>query len=333
MSARNGQKLKLLYIIDILRKYSDEENPISAVKLCEILAELGISAERKAIYNDIDNLTFYGYDIVHTRVPKNGYFLASREFELPEIYLLSDAIRSAPFISPKKSRELISKLDNMLSLNQQKKREKGIYINENAKSLNEEIYYNIDTISSAIENRLKITFKHGKKSLNENREIVTTYKDMTVSPYALCWQDDYYYLIGNYSKYDNLIHLRLDRMKKVSITDESIRPFSEVSEYTEFFDIHDYTNKIFGMFGGDLQKIELTCSKDILEQVVDKFSDKIFIKNLTDTHFSFSADVAISEALVTWISNYADKITVKSPQTLIDMITARAESIIKNYNH
>ena len=99
MAARSGQKLKLLYIADILKKYTDEENPISATEICQKLLEFGVTAERKAIYNDIDNLCFYGYDIVHTRTPKNGYFLASREFELPEIYLLCDAIRSAPFIS------------------------------------------------------------------------------------------------------------------------------------------------------------------------------------------------------------------------------------------
>lgn len=331
MAARNGQKLKLLYIIDILKKHSDEDNPISAIKLCEMLNEVGISAERKAIYDDIDNLIFYGFDIIHTRTPKNGYFLASREFELPEIYLLSDAIRSAPFITPKKSRELISKLDNMLSTNQLKKREKGIYINEATKSLNEEIYYNIDKISTAIEKGKKITLKHGKKVLNENKEIVTVFKEITISPYALCWQDDYYYLIGNYSKYDNLIHLRVDRIKKVEILEEKIRHFSEVSEYKDFFDINDYTNKLFGMFGGTTQKIEFTCKKEILEQVTDKFSDKIFIKNVTESTFSFSADVVISEALVTWISNYGDKIKVNSPEKLKNMIKARAEDILKNY--
>jgi len=331
MAARSGQKLKLLHIIDILNKHSDEDNPISANEICNRLEELGVSAERKAIYNDIENLIFYGYDIVHTRIPSNGYFLASREFELPEIYLLCDAIRSAPFISAKKSRELIQKLDSFISINQQKKREKGIYIKEDTKCENEEIYYNIDTVSQAISKNKKVRFKYGTRHLNESREIVTEYKEMTVSPYALVWQDDYYYLIGNYSKYDNLLHLRVDRMRKVDITDEPVRHFSEVSEYKDFFDAADYTNKLFGMFGGSLQKIEFLCDKSILEQVVDRFSDKIFIKNVTETHFSFSADIAISNALVTWIANYGDKIKVLSPESLKNMITERAEKIISLY--
>ncbi|MBR4073451.1 MAG: WYL domain-containing protein, partial [Clostridia bacterium] len=288
-------------------------------------------AERKAIYNDIENLIFYGFDIVHTRVPSNGYFLASREFELPEIYLLCDAVRSAPFISVKKSRELISKLDSMLSDSQLKKREKGIYINEASKCENEEIYYNINTISSAINDRKKITFRYGKRKLGDSRKIETVYREMTVSPYALVWQDDYYYLLGNHAKHDNLIHLRVDRMRKVTATDEPVRHFSEVSEYKEFFDVADYTNKLFGMYGGQLERTDFTCSVEILEQVIDRFSDKIFIKNVTDTHFSFSVDVAISEALVTWIMNYGDKITVNSPEKLKDMIKFRTEAILKNY--
>lgn len=331
MAARSGQKLKLLYIIDILKKYTDEDNPISANEICEKLAENGVTAERKAIYDDIENLQFYGYDIVHTRTPKNGYFLASREFELPEIYLLSDAIRSAPFISPKKSRELISKLDSMLSVTQQKKREKGIFINEQTKCLNEEIYYNIDTISTAIEHKKQITFKYGTRKLDSDRQITTNYKEMTVSPYALVWQDDYYYLICNYSKYDNLLHLRVDRMRKVEITDIAVRHFSEVSEYTEFFDVNDYTNKLFGMFGGELKAVTLNCKKDMLEQVADRFGDKIFIKNVTEDTFSFSSDVAISEALVTWILNYGDKITVLSPEGLKEMIIKRTETILNKY--
>ena len=120
--------MKLLYIVDILEKYTDEDNPINATELCNRLEALGVSAERKAIYNDIDTLIDFGYDIIKTRVPRFGYFLASRRFELPEVYLLSDAVRSAEFISPKKTRELISKLDSMLSENQARKRENGIYI-------------------------------------------------------------------------------------------------------------------------------------------------------------------------------------------------------------
>ena len=195
MAARRGQKVKLLHIIEILKKYTDEEHPLSASQICEKLESVGVTAERKAIYDDIECLINFGYDIVQTRVPKSGYFMGARDFELPEIYLLGDAVRTAKFISAKKTRELTSKLEGMLSCYQQ--REKGIYIDSSNKTRNEEIFYNIDAIGHAIESHKKITFKYGMRSLYPNREIITTYKSRKISPYAMTWQDDHYYLIGN----------------------------------------------------------------------------------------------------------------------------------------
>lgn len=331
MASRYGQKVKILHIIDILRKYSDEQNPINAQDICRELEKRGVTAERKAIYDDIAELCDYGYDIIKTATPKKGYFLASREFEIPEIYLLSDAVRTAKFISAKKSRELISKLDEVLSINQVKQREKGIFFETDSKCANEEIYYNIDGISSAIEQKKKITFDYCTRSLSENRELKTNVKQMKLSPYALTWQGDYYYVIGNYEKYHNLLHLRLDRIKNVEISEEPYRHFSEVSEYKESFDIADYTKKLFGMYSGELEEIELKCNKKIIEQVIDRFSDKIFIKKVTEDTFSFSVEAAISEALVTWIMNYGDDIYVTSPAHLRERILSRAQEIIKQY--
>lgn len=329
MAARRGQKVKLLHIIDILKKYTDEEHPLSATQICEKLEDVGVTAERKAIYDDIECLIGFGYDIIQTRTPKSGYFLGSREFELPEIYLLGDAVRTAKFISTKKTRELTGKLEGMLSIYQH--REKGIYIDGSDKTHNEEIFYNIDAIGRAIENRRKITFKYGTRSLAENREIVTSYKMRTISPYAMTWQDDHYYLIGNYDKYDNLIHFRIDRMRAVTEINEPWRHYSEVSEYKDTFDVADYTRKLFGMFVGKEQKVELRCKRDILEQVADRFGENVFIKNVTDTHFDLGVDAALSEALVTWITNYGDGIEVLSPQSLRDMIKSRAEKILSLY--
>ena len=154
------QKLKLIYILDILRKFSDEEHPLSANEICNYLEQNGISAERKSVYSDIEALCEYGYDIIRSFTPKKGFFLASREFEEAEIYLLCDAVRTAKFISPKKTRELVSKLDSMLSKNQLLYREKNIYFDSNQKCQNEEIYYNIDKISRAISKSKKIKFKY-----------------------------------------------------------------------------------------------------------------------------------------------------------------------------
>lgn len=327
MAARRGQKIKLLYIIKILTELTDEEHPLSATEICQKLESYDVTAERKAIYDDINCLIDFGYDIIQTRVPKNGYFLASRDFELPEIFLLGDAVRTAKFISEKKTRELTAKLDALTSRYQSKRNIRGIYIDGSGKTSNEEIFYNIDAINTAIEEGKKITFKYGRRTLKNGREIVTEYKEHIVSPYAMTWQDDHYYLICNYDKYDNLMNLRIDRIRAIKLTDAPIRNFSEVSDYRDTFDVADYTKKLFGMFGGDMQEIKLRCNNAILEPVVDRFGKNIFITNVTDTSFDFTVKAAISDGLVTWIMNYADNIEVIKPTLLRDKIKDRADRV------
>lgn len=329
MSKSWGQKLKLIAVLDVLREHSDEENPITASAICDLLAERGITAERKSVYADIEALTDYGYDIVRSYSPK-GFFLGSREFEEAEIYLLSDAVRTAKFISPKKTRVLVKKLDSLLSRGQRKKREKDIYFNPSQKCSNEEIFYNIDTISQAIRQNKMVEFDYVSREL-KGREFVDVIKKLWVSPYALTWQDDHYYLICNFQKYDNLVHMRLDRMSKVKIRKETARHFSEVSEYTDFFDVADYTNKIFGMYTGNIQTIELCCKKKLAKTVVDRFSENIFITNVTDDEFCFSYKAAVSDALVTFLLNFGDEIKVINPQNLKEMIVNRAEKVINMY--
>ena len=326
-----GQKLKILYVLDILKKHSDEQNPLTATAICDLLARQGIEAERKSIYADIESLCDYGCDIIYSSSPK-GYFLGERDFEEAEIYLLSDAVRTAKFISPKKTRELVKKLDSMLSVPQRQKRNKDIYFDYSQKCNNEEIFYNIDKISSAITDGVKVEFDYVSREL-KGREFVDVVKRRKVSPYALTWQDDHYYLICNYEKYDNLMHLRLDRMSKSEKTTEKARHFREVSEYKETFDVADYTNKIFGMFSGEIQEIELCCKKEIAKTVADRFSENIFITNVTENEFHFSYKAAISEALVTFIMNFGDSIKVVSPESLKRDIVERAEKILKVYKN
>ncbi len=326
-----NNKLKLIYELDILKKYSDEAHPLDAAYIIEKLAEYGITAERKAIYKDIEALELYGTDIIKTGTPKKGWFIGEREFELPEIYLLCDAVRSAKFISAKKSRELISKLEDMLSVHEAKRNKTRVFFSADDKCSNEAIYYNISSISEAIEQRRQIKFSYSSRVLNDSREISHKTREMAVNPYALTWQDDYYYLICNYGKYDNLLHLRVDRMTDVKITKTAARHFSEVSEYTDVFDIADYTAKLFGMHSGEMQKIELCCDIKIAEQVFDRFGEGIFIKNKTADSFNFTVKAAMSDALVSWIISYGAKLKVVKPESLQKKISERAEEVLNLY--
>ena len=333
MARSSNQKLKLIYILDILKKYSDEDHPLNAVDIAEHLSRVGINAERKAIYNDIECLEDYGCDIIRTTTPKKGCFIGDRDFEIPEIYLLSDAVRSANFISAKKTRELLAKLGGMLSVHQSKRRGSGVFFAEKEKSGNEEIYYSIDAVSRAIEEKKQIKIEYLQRGFDQNRQVSFNKKEMVINPYALCWEDDHYYLLGNHSKYDNLIHLRLDRISHTEILKTDARHFSEVSDYKEFFDTADYTYRLFGMHGGNVEKVEFRCSKAITEQVLDRFSEDIFITGVNETEFCFTVEAAISEALVTFVINYGENLKVLKPQKLKDMICERAQLVLNTYKN
>ena len=152
-----------------------------------------------------------------------------------------------------------------------------------------------------------------------------------LNPYALLWEADHYYLIGNHQKYDNLIHLRLDRIRSAESLDTLARHFSEVSDYKEFFDTADYTNKLFGMYSGDVKEIKFWCHKDISEPVFDRFGENIFITDVTDDGFCFKIKAVLSEALVTWIMNYGQALKVIKPIELIEMVKNRAKTVLENY--
>ena len=155
-------KIKLLKVLDILRA-TDETHPITAVGICKLLEAEGISAERKSVYSDIEALCEYGCDIIRSFTPKRGFFLASREFEEAEIYLLCDAVRSAKFISTKKTRELLHKLNSMMSVNNLPAVSDTVYFNLDDKSGNEEIYYHIDRINRAIKAKRQIKLKYASR--------------------------------------------------------------------------------------------------------------------------------------------------------------------------
>lgn len=223
-------KLKTLLIYNILEKYSDEEHPLSTTDLISMLEEKGVKCERKSIYADIAALNDIGCDIITVTSPKRGFFMASRTFEIPEVMLLIDAVSSAGFITPKKTASLIEKLETLVSVEQAKTMKSQVYVDTScAKCDNEEIYIIIDRLNNAIADEKKVKFVYRRRSVDVQNRKKHTEKTFTVSPYALIWKDDHYYLVCNNQKYDNLMNLRIDRMKKLEILDEPSRHFSEVT--------------------------------------------------------------------------------------------------------
>lgn len=328
MGKGSNLRLRLLYVLDYLRNYSSEVSPVSAADIIKMLDSNGISAERKAIYEDVAALIDFGYDIIKTSSPKSGYFLASREFEDAEIYLLADAVRTADFITVKKTKQLIKKLYSVLGVGREDVLQKD-GISSFSKCSNESIYYNIDLISTAIARKKQIIVEYVIRKLN-NRSIDKTVKSFTINPYALIWSDDNYYLVGNNVKYDNFTNLRVDKIKSVTVTDTPRENCAALSGKP--FDVAEYTRQTFNMFSGEEKTIELKCRNELLDKVIDRFSDNIYIRNCDDGNFSFSVKAYVSEGLMGWILQFGGKIEVLSPPDLRQRITKSVAEMNKAYN-
>ena len=333
MSNRGKTKLKLLYIKDYLERYSDEDHPVSAQTLQLMLKNEGIECERKSIYSDIQTLEDYGLEVFRVRTPETGYYLALRTFEEPQLRLLIDAVQAANFITEKKTKELIKKIACLCSESTGKRLTKQVYIENRVKCTNEEIYYSIDVLNRAIQQNKKVSFMYCKRVVTDDAKTVKIQeKNHILSPYALIWSSDHYYLVGNNQKYDNLMHVRIDRMKKVEMIEEQSRPFSEVSEYKRYFDSADYAGRLFNMFSGDLRQLDFVCDNSILEEILDRVGKSAFITKCDDEkHFRMRMKMVVSEGLISWIMQFGNKLEVIEPVELRTQVKERAKEIFDLY--
>lgn len=324
-------KIKLLFLHDIFTRQTDKEHVYSANELCDLLSEYGINCERKSIYSDIEALKEYGMDIVNVRSPKRGYYLNERKFDVAEVRLLIDAVQAAKFISSKKTKALIYKIGNLLSEFQEEELREQIYVESTFKSEKEDLYEIIKSLDDAIKNAKQVQITYAKRKL-ENRYLKKSEgKVFIINPYSLLWSNDHYYLVCNNDKYNNLMHLRLDRISQVKLLDSSSKHFSKVSKYTDKFDTADYSNKIFNMFTGESGEIELCCDNRIIDDILEKFGDETPLKIFDENHFVFKADVELSSGLISWIMQYGADIKVLSPKNLSDALVEKTKEILSVY--
>ncbi|NLJ31624.1 MAG: WYL domain-containing protein [Clostridiales bacterium] len=331
MTKNGHSKIRLLFLLDYLVHNSDEEHPVNSAELCEMLEKRGIVGERKTIYRDIRVLNEYGLEVIRARSPKAGFFVARREFELPEVRLLMDAVLAAPFITQKKTALLIQKLKGLLSRGQAECVSGQIYVQQRNKFENEEIYYSIDAVNRAIAAGRQVSFQYCHQTIADDGLRPGREREFTVSPYALLWVSDKYYLVGNYGKYDNLSNYRLDRMKHAAVAGQPARPFCEVSPYRDFFDAEDYLRKTFHMYNGEQELVELRCANDILEAVVDKFGTGMEFCCHDGNGFTVRAKMCVSEGLIEWLLQYGGKIAVQAPEALRQAMAEKVGELCEIY--
>jgi predicted DNA-binding transcriptional regulator YafY len=295
---------------------------------------MGISCERKSIYRDIAALNDFGYEVIATRTPRQGFFLASRALEIPEVRLLLDAVAAASFITEKKTQELSAKLCTFLSESQQETvlsqlQREGAF--RRVKMNNEELYYTVDTIHRAIAEGRRISFTYHHKILEGEEVQLDAGRSFVVSPYALVWNDDQYYLVANYDKYDDLTNYRIDRMKHVTVTEEPARPIAEVSGEGDSFDSAAYLKMSFFMYGSSsVETVTFSCDASLLEPMVDKFGTLEDIRR-GDGRFTFSAKVQCSEGFYHWVLGWGGRVVVEGPPSVREVIGKKIRTLSDSY--
>lgn len=319
------QKLKLFYLMKILLEKTDEEHTITVPEMIAELGKLGISAERKSVYDDLEYLKLFGLDVCSRKTRTHDYFIGSREFELPELKLLVDSVQSSKFITHKKSMELISKIEKLTSEANAKKLHRQVFVTNRVKTVNETIYYNVDKIHDAIAANKQITFKYYDLDVNRKKVYRKNGDRYTESPVALTWDDENYYLITYKEKYDDYAHYRVDKMESIEITEED-RVLSE-----EPFDLSAYSKTTFAMFGGEETEVSIKFENDLVGVVFDRFGTDVRIVKADEDHFICTVKVAVSPHFLSWIVSFGRRAKIMSPDYVVDEMYALLRESLENY--
>ena len=328
MPKKENQKLKLLYLEKLLREETDEDHGLTMQQILERLAGYDIPADRKTIYLDFEELRSFGLDIASEQVGRRTYYkLISREFEIAELKLLVDCVLSAKFITENKSRKLIKKLEALVSVHDAKQLHRQVLISGRVKTMNESIYYNVDKLHAAVNSGKQIKFKYFRYNVDKQEEYRRGGEWYYVSPWALQWDDEYYYLIALEKNSDRLKHYRVDKMKNISILDLA----REGKELMESFDEAAYAKRLFGMYGGQDRRVTLVGRNEIVGVLFDRFGRDIPIIKTDSEHFQTYVDVTLSPQFYGWAAGLSDSLVITAPQEAVGEMKKLGERLTLQY--
>lgn len=331
MPKSSNQKSKLLFLRKILLEKTDEEHCLPTQQIIEELERYGVQAERKSIYSDMEALRLYGLDVEERRGKNGGYYVANRQFELPELKLLVDAVQSSKFITHRKSNQLIKKIEGLASGYQAQQLQRQVFVSNRIKTMNESIYYNVDKIHAAISSNNKISFQYyewkitGKDALPVEKQMRHQGVRYVLSPWALSWDDENYYMIAFDSTEQIIKHFRVDKMSSIEITEQTRDGQEEFSS----FDVADYVKKTFGMFGGTQERVKLEFANHLIGVVVDRFGKDIAVSLTDEEHFCITVDVAVSPHFLSWVFLFGQDVKILEPQNVREKMRQMCVAVLE----
>lgn len=328
MARSENQKQKLLALLEILKKNTDDEHGITMAQIISELDIKGIKAERKAIYTDINVLKDYGYDIQGNK--QNGtyyYALMHRDFELPELKLLVDAVQASKFISQRRSSELIKKIENQASRYQAMKLQRQVYVANRVKTNYESVYHNIDDLNLAINHNSKIKFDYYEWTLDKQMKIRENGHKTDISPWALTWDDENYYMVAFDGESKRIKHYRVDKMRNVELLEE---PRDGKDKFKEF-DMALYAKKVFSMFTGDEQNVKIQFDNKFIGVVIDRFGKDIMIVPGNDGTFTINVKVSVSNMFLGWIIGLGKGVKILGPDNVVEKLKSEISRLNEQY--
>ena len=323
MPKTTNQKGKLLYVMRILLQETDEEHPLSTEEIIDKLGEQGIKAERKSIYSDIETLRAFGLDVHGTRGRSAGYYVGLRDFELPEIKLLIDSVQSSKFITERKTMQLIRKLAGLMSVHEAALMKRQLYVKNRIKSMNESIYYNVDAIHQAIAEDRQIEFRYYSYTVTKEKKFRRNGQPYRVSPLALSWAEENYYLIAYEAETDKIKHFRVDKMDGIRVRDQFRQGKNRLPEK----EMGEYTRKNFSMFGGEEQTVTLRFSNRMIGVVIDTFGKDVAISSLDEDHFQIRTSVAVSPQFFGWLFGLDGEAVITAPREVMEMFNEQLNRV------
>lgn len=306
------QKLKVLHLMKIFMEHSDEQHPLQVKQIMDFLEEYDIVVDRKTVYDDIDTLAAFGFDIVNRRKKPSGYYLGTRVFELAELKLLVDAVQSSKVITQKKSQELIRKLEGFASIHDAKNLQKQVFVERYQKAVNESIYDGISSIHSAIVEDRQISFHYCEWTLAKKMQLKRNGARYRVSPWGLIWKDENYYLIGIDERSGVVKYYRVDKMLHIMVEEEE----RSGKELFSDFSVTQFAAKNFGMFGGREETLTIEFDNKFLNVVMDYFGTDSVLYKLDEERFTAVVHVNISQHFFGWLAGLGPGVKIVSPDNV-----------------
>lgn len=329
MPKGSNQKLKLYHLAQIMLENTDDNHYITMPEIMSALEAYEVTADRRTIYADLKDLEALGIEVEGE--PVGGgyrYHVVERPFELPELKLLVDAIQSSKFITERKTNALIRKLEKLVSKYEAMKLQRQVYVSGRIKTMNESIYYTVDTIHNAISENRKIRFQYFQWNVKKEMELRHDGAYYHISPWGLSWDAENYYLIGYDSEAGKIKHYRVDKMLRLQMSDEK----REGKEHFKKLDMADYAKKSFGMFGGREGKVKLLVENTLAGVIIDRFGKDIMLIPSDEEHFTVNVDVHVSTQFFGWIISLGERVKILGPEEVVAQMKEEIQRLARQYS-